>query len=147
MTSSDPDSLPTDGWLVDLTPKQRQDLRGATLTVISGARENTGLVIDVAEKAVHLWEPDRADVLIYPVSSTLFRRDVTKPLMPGIARSLAEEAAWDAKAASLRDPESGTAASYDYDVAQSGHHDNQLGFYEDLLKEAVRLLFAPAPTL
>ncbi|WP_369042305.1 hypothetical protein [Streptomyces sp. Midd1] len=142
-----PNSLPTSGWLVDLTPEQRQGLLGATLTVTSGARGNTGLVIKVADEALHLFRPDTEVPFFYPVSSTHFNRDPGKRLRPALARCLAAEVAFEARIAAMADPESSGTARFDYDKALSAQEEDRLGFYGDLLKEAAHELFAPAPVL
>lgn len=138
-------AVPKSGCLADLPPEELANLVGAMVTLFSGVRSDTGLLINTTYQMVSLWRPDHQKLLTYEVASTTFERDLSKPLAPQIARSLAEEAAWDAKVATLPDVIDSFAACQDYDRALSGQDETRLGFYEELLKESACLLFGRPP--
>lgn len=135
-------TVPTNGWLVDLSEAELNSLVGATVEVACNLRLDTGLLVKVADRAVHLYVLGRDEPRIYPISATRFTR-IDVPVRPKLAQCLVEEFRWAEQAASLRDPESSTAASFDYDRALGGHEQNIVGFYDSLLKETLHELLAP----
>lgn len=135
-------AVPANGWLVDLSEAELKSLIGATVEVACNLRLDTGLLVKVADRAVHLYVLGSEEPRIYPISATRFTR-LDVPVRPKLAQCLEEEFRWAEHKASLRDPESSTAASHDYDHALGGHEENIVGFYEGLLKETLHELLAP----
>ena len=143
MTQQTTTAVNRHGWLIDLTREELESLLGTTLNVSSGARSNTGLVIKVAEKAIHLYRPDGGVPLIYAISSTRFNHVPGKPRRPALARCLAHELEWDQKA-EANGWDNDLTPTDGYDRARGGYEQNLVGFYPDLLKEAAKELFSTA---
>lgn len=140
MTTQSDTTVPDSGWMTDLTTKQLEVLIGTMVTVISGARAATGLLIAIEDGTARIFNERYAKPAEYAVHSTNYERVPGTPRRPALAAAIAYQLLWDEQYEALT--VNGDAKNIrDYDKARGAWEDGLAEVYEPLMEESRRLLF------